>query len=120
MAGVCFTGVVGLAVLGNHGPEYDVQQTMYASREDCLQDWGSEESCPPRGSSTTAYSGPRYYWDPERSRPVVLQADGSERPANAARIGPRGSAIGRTSVVGSFARGGFGHIGRGFSAGRGG
>jgi hypothetical protein len=124
MAAVCVTGAVGLAVLGNHGPEYDVRETSYSSREDCLSDWGTEESCPPDTRPESArhdltYHGPRYYWDPERGHAVILHGDGSEHVATSARIGPSGSASGRTSVVGSFARGGFGHIGRGFSGGRG-
>jgi hypothetical protein len=115
-------GVVGLAVLGHPGRQFDVQQTTYASREDCLQDWGTEESCPPtpQGGRTGVYVGPRYYWDPDRARPVVIGRDGSERGVTGARVGPTGSSSGRTSVTGSFARGGFGGIGRGFSGGRGG
>jgi hypothetical protein len=116
---LCAAGVVGLVALGNHGREFDVRQTAYASREDCLSDWGTEDSCRSSGSSTY-YFGPRYYWDPQRNGPVVIGGDGSERVATNTRIGPSGSSSGRTAVVGSFARGGFGGIGRGFSSGRGG
>lgn len=118
---LCATGIVTLVALGNHGRTYDVRQTTYASREDCLQDWGTEESCPASGQyQPGTYFGPRYYWDPGRNRPVVIGNDGAERVASSARIEPSGSLSGRTSVVGSFARGGFGGIGRGFSSGRGG
>lgn len=116
-------GVVGLVVLGNHGREFDLQQTSYASREDCLDDWGSEESCRevgPSGYSGRVYVGPRYYWDPDRGRPVIIAPDGSERVATNARIGSGGSRTGHSSFAGSFARGGFGGIGRGISAGHGG
>lgn len=114
-------GLVGLVLLGNHGAQFDVLQTKYASRQDCLNDWGDGDSCravDPQRSNT--YFGPHYYWDPARSRPVVVGADGSERVAGAARVGLSGSSVGATSIVGSFARGGFGGIGRGFSSGRGG
>jgi hypothetical protein len=114
-------GMVGLVVLGNHGTQFDVQQTRYASREECMADWGTEGSCAQgtgSGQSST-YFGPRYYWDPDRGRPVVVNSDGSEHVATSTRVGPAGSP-GRTSVVGSFARGGFGGIGRGFSSGHGG
>jgi hypothetical protein len=114
-------GLVGLVVLGNHGAQFDVLQTEYASRQDCLNDWGDEDSCragDPQRSNT--YFGPRYYWDPARSRPVVIGPDGSERVARAARVGPSRGSPGATSIVGSFARGGFGGIGRGFSSGHGG
>jgi hypothetical protein len=116
-------GVVGLVVLGTHGREFDLQQATYASREDCLNDWGSEESCstPTAGNNQRpVYFGPRYYWDPDRGKPVVIAPDGSERVAVNARIGPSGSRFGATSFAGSFARGGFGGIGRGISAGHGG
>jgi hypothetical protein len=117
-----FAGFVGLAILGNHGSQFDVQQTMYASREDCLEDWGTEGSCAQSTGSgqSSTYFGPRYYWDPDRGRPVMVDRDGSERVATATRVGPSGSRSGRTSIVGSFARGGFGGIGRGFSSGHGG
>lgn len=114
-------GLVALVVLGNHGAQFDVLQTQYASRQDCLDDWGDEDSCravDPQRSNT--YFGPRYYWDPARGRPVVVGPDGSERVASAARVGPSPSSVGATSVVGNFTRGGFGGIGRGFSSGRGG
>lgn len=114
-------GLVGVVVLGNHGAQFDVLQTRYASREDCLQDWGDEESCRAVDSSRSpTYFGPRYYWDPNRGRPVVVGPDGSERVASNARIGPSPSSRGATSSVGTFARGGFGGIGRGFGSGRGG
>jgi hypothetical protein len=118
---LCATGIVTLVALGNHGRTYDVRQTTYASREDCLQDWGTEESCPASGQyQSGTYFGPRYYWDPGRNRPVVIGSDGAEHVANSARIEPSGSLTGRTAVVGSYARGGFGGIGRGLSSGRGG
>jgi len=119
-----FAGIVGLVLLGNHGAEFDLQQATYASREDCLNDWGSEESCseasPPNNAGRVTYLGPRYYWDPDRGRPVIVGADGSERVVTNARIGPSGSRSGHSSFAGVFARGGFGHIGRGISAGHGG
>lgn len=115
-------GLVGLAVLGYHGSQYDVRQTTYASRDDCLRDWGSEESCAAvtNGHGGVAYFGPRYYWDPHRHSPVVIAPDGSEHVAAGARVDAGDSWRGRTAVVGHFSRGGFGGIGRGFSSGRGG
>jgi hypothetical protein len=50
----------------------------------------------------------------------MVDSDGSERVATSTRVGPSGGGSGRTSIVGSFARGGFGGIGRGVSSGRGG
>jgi hypothetical protein len=111
-------GVVGVCVLGYHGPEYDVRQTTYGSQEDCLKDWGTEESCSrAQTSQGNAYYGPRYYWDPGRGAPVVVNPDGSTRVATEARVGALGGGSGHTASVGSFARGGFGGIGRGFGRG---
>jgi hypothetical protein len=118
---LCAAGFVGLVVLGNHGDQFNVLQTQYASRQDCVADWGDENSChavDPQYSNI--YFGPRYYWDPARGRPMIVGADGSERVAGAARAGTSPGSAGVTSIVGNFARGGFGGIGRGFSSGRGG
>jgi hypothetical protein len=114
--------VVGLAVLGYHGAQYDVRQTVYSSQENCRQDWGSDAACAPvaNNQGSTFYYGPRYYWDPHQQRPMIVAPDGSARVAEDARIGPGVSTLGRSAVVGEFSRGGFGGIGRGFSSGRGG
>jgi hypothetical protein len=111
-------GAVGLAVLGYHGADYDVRQTKYSTREECQQDWNDESDCTQTGEHV--FVGPRYYWDSHRNVPMIVDSNGTERVATSAHIGPSGGSFGRTEVVGHFARGGFGGMGRGFSSGRGG
>jgi len=118
---LCAAGTVGLVALGNHGTQFDVHQATYATEEECQRDWDDESACQPSSNQHGSYYvGPRYYWDPQRNHPVIIGGDGSERVATHSTISAGGSLFGRTSIVGSFARGGFGRIGRGFSSGRGG
>ena len=89
----------------------DLKQQRYASLDECLHDWGTPAEC--RQSFASAgqpayYYGPRYYWDPNLSRPVAVDADGTTRSVNAAHITSAGSESGVTTHVGTFSRGGFG------------
>lgn len=126
--------VLGTAAgLAGCSSSVDLKQQRYASREDCLRDWGDESSCPPEqrtygsgsgGSSggggnsgpREEYHGPRYYWDRDSGRPMVVSADGRVSPAPHARISADGSRYGQTFHAGSISRGGFGSF-RGFSMG---
>lgn len=106
------------------GTPVDLRQQRYASREDCLRDWNSERDCQSAGTGGYgygagygAYFGPRYYWDPSRRQPVVVEPDGSERAAPGARVAENGSTRGQTVSAGRVTRGGFGSMGRGFSRG---
>lgn len=106
----------------------DLKQQRYASREDCLRDWNDEASCQPEqrtgggGSGggywggREEYRGPRYYWDRDAGRPMVVSADGTVSPAPNARIGADGSRYGQSFHAGSITRRGFGSF-RGFSMG---
>jgi hypothetical protein len=61
-------------------------QQAYAKQEDCVADWGDDESfCQPKeqtrqGSSYIRYFGPRYYWDHDRGYPVEVTKEGGQRP----------------------------------------
>lgn len=114
----------------------DLKQQRYASREDCLRDWNDESSCQPdqrTGSGGSGgsggggggggnwggreeYRGPRYYWDHDTGRPMIVSADGTVSPAPHARIGADGSRYGQSFHAGSITRRGFGSF-RGFSMG---
>ncbi len=92
-----------------------LQQQSYASQQECRRDWGDSSDC--NSSHGGAYYGPRYYWDPERNRPVVVEGDGLERVAVNSRVSAAGSLEGATHAAGSISRGGFGGFGRGFGGG---
>jgi hypothetical protein len=120
------SGVVQLVLLGSafglyayssHTAPHEVRQQRYASREDCIKDWGDPDDCPAQANGPvgqTFFLGPRYYWNPQRNLPMVLNADGSEHVATAARVSPGSSAAGLGRVVGNVSRSGFGSFGRGF------
>jgi hypothetical protein len=96
-----------------------LQQQKYTSLEQCRHDWGDPADCrpyPANGGSAGYYFGPRYYWDPNLSRPVAVNPDGTTRGISNAHITGAGSEVGVTTHAGSFSRGGFGSSGHGFGA----
>ena len=110
----------------------ELRQNRYLTREDCQHDWGDDQDCTPApgnggngsgnggrglGGGAYYYYGPRYYWDPERERPVTVAPDGQTRVAEHAAIGRTSPALGESLHLGSITRGGFGGFGRGFSLG---
>jgi uncharacterized protein YgiB involved in biofilm formation len=117
---------VNLVMLGSavalHGcddPPQQLHQQLYSSQEDCTQDWRETSRCTPSPSPSQPgyYYGPRYYWDPQRGRPVVVNPNGTVREVADARVTSASSLLGSTRYVGSIARGGFGSMGRGFGGG---
>lgn len=106
-----------------HRNDVDVRQTHYASREDCEMDWGDAESCSQNSygysenSHSGGYVGPRYYWDRDLHRPVAILPDGQTRVINNSRLNSFNINRGPDRSVGSYSRGGFGSVSRGFTAG---
>ena len=101
---------------------HDVAQQRYASLDQCRRDWGDPADCRQSFAGVGQsgfYYGPRYYWDPNLSRPVAVNPDGTTRSINDAHITSAGSESGVTSRVGTFSRGGFGSSAHGFGMGGG-
>jgi uncharacterized protein YgiB involved in biofilm formation len=101
------------------------KQDTYANADDCRKDWGNGNWCnsaPSSHGGSTVYTGPRYYWDRDAGRAMVIE-NGEARPAangDASRGGPS-HATGTESVA--VTRGGFGgtaHGGEGSGHGGGG
>lgn len=110
---------LGVAMLSEDKAIEQLKQDRYASKADCVQDWGSEENCREdsasashaSGSSGGGYYGPRYYWDRSEGRPVIVTDSGKHQPMPSAR--PGGNALSHSvgSVnAGTVTRGGFGHF----------
>ena len=117
---VLLGSAVGLYAYSSHSSQYSVRQQRYASREACIADWGDPDDCPNQpvtGFGQPYYPGPRYYWNSQSNRPMVVNGDGSEHVATAARFSPGASSVGLGRVVGSVSRGGFGSSGHGFGGG---
>lgn len=122
---------LGVAVLSDSKTNEQLKQDQYASKEECMQDWGgSPETCQEEisGSSSEGgsgssggggrYSGPRYYWDRSAGHPVIVTKSGAHQPMPSAH--PNGNRLSHSvgSVnAGTVSRGGFGHFS---SLGRGG
>jgi hypothetical protein len=93
----------------------------YTNAADCRKDWGDGDACKPtsNGHGGINYVGPRYYWDRNSGRPMVVE-DGVARAA-AGGEASRGAPTHATSVESvAVARGGFGasaHGGGGESGG---
>lgn len=106
----------------NDLPE-NARQNTYANVDDCRRDWGNDSGCRPApgssGSGAVVYMGPRYYWDRDTGRAMVIE-NGSARPATGGEAS-RGTASHATGVESvAVARGGFGataHGGGGESGG---
>jgi uncharacterized protein YgiB involved in biofilm formation len=98
----------------------DLKQQKYASLDECRHDWGDPADCRQSSAATgqpAYYYGPRYYWDPNRARPIAVNGDGTTRSIHDAHITSAGSESGVTTRVGTFSRGGFGSSAHGFGAG---
>jgi hypothetical protein len=84
------------------------RQDTYANADDCRKDWGNGDLCrSSSGGHAGTYVGPRYYWDRDKGRAMIVE-DGVARPAagGEASRGAPAHATGSESV--SVARGGFG------------
>jgi len=115
---------LGVAILSEDKTVEQLKQDRYASKSDCVQDWGSEENCKEDsdsysrvgsggggGGGGSGYRGPRYYWDRSAGHPVIVTDSGQHRPMPSAH--PSGNYLSHSvgSVdAGTVTRGGFGHF----------
>lgn len=118
---------LGVAVLSDSKTTEQLKQDSYASKEECMQDWGgSPETCQEENTGGSSggssggggrYYGPRYYWDRSAGHPVIVTRSGTHQSMPYAH--PAGSRFSHsigTIDAGSVTRGGFGHfsnLGRG-------
>ncbi len=98
---------IGLASLGACTDEGDARRDVYASREDCLADWGNKpEDCTPATHPRHTGSGSHYFYGPSYS---------SRGGGNwGSRSGPaRSGSRAISSVSGGHASGGSSGVSRG-------
>ena len=119
-------GSLSLLVGCGQEKQTEIRQHTYASKEDCLNDWGRDErDCRPEQSGRR-YVGPRYYWHHSGGYPVAINTDGSTRPlpASSLRAGSPSKATGTHTMLGHVGgatsvgkttshAGGAGHVSRG-------
>jgi uncharacterized protein YgiB involved in biofilm formation len=102
--------LLGAAALTACGDDAD-RRDLYASKQDCVQDWGDEQKCepaPPGTTSSRPHSGGGYFYGPAY-RSSSHRSSGSS--LGSARSGSR--AVSSSS----FSRGGFGHSASSHSSG---
>ena len=97
--------LLGAAALAGCGDDAD-RRDLYASKQDCVKDWGDESKCeqaPPGTTSSHPHSGNGYFWGPAYSSSTYRTGTPNSAGWTSARSGSR--AVGTSS----FSRGGFGH-----------
>jgi len=101
--------LIGLAALGGCG---GTRQDVYASRDDCLADWGNKpEDCKPSGNPK--HSGLGYFVGPMIAHSMFGRGFGGWGGEGAGGTSSRSSfSGGSTSGSRSVSRGGFGSSGR--------
>jgi uncharacterized protein YgiB involved in biofilm formation len=101
--------LIGVAALGGCGNEDDQRRDVYASRDDCLADWGNKaEDCrpatDPRHASHGFFYGPAYpYRSYSSGNTWTNEARRSSRAIGSSSTGSRSSGV---------SRGGFGSSAR--------
>jgi hypothetical protein len=121
-------GTLSLLSGCDSGEPAEIKQSTYATREDCMNDWGQDErDCrPANAGSGMHYLGPRYYWFHGGGHPIAIDPDGSKRPLtnsylNRSGVQTRATSIKTVGHIGGsgsrVSRGGFGGFSRSFSGG---
>jgi hypothetical protein len=102
--------LIGLAGLAGCGGD---QRDVYASREDCLTDWGNKpEDCTP--ATDSRHAGRGFFYGPSYAHRSAGSSSGWGRSTGSSSS-TRSSSSGRSSSwgsSGSSSRGGFGSSGR--------
>ena len=105
--------LIGAAALAGCGKNEELRRDVYASREDCLADWGNKpEDCTPATEKRHAGSG--FFYGPLVYGSMLRGGSGSAWTQNA-RPGSRSigtSSAGAPSRSTGISRGGFGSSGR--------
>jgi uncharacterized protein YgiB involved in biofilm formation len=98
--------LIGAAALAGCGDDDDSRRDLYASKQDCVQDWGDETKCEPAPAGTTSsrpHSGHGYFWGP------VYSGSSYRTGSSSSSTGWTGARSGSRAVSSSsFSRGGFG------------
>ena len=107
-------GAAALAACSDSTPEH---RDVYASKQDCVQDWGEEKKCeaaPASAGSSTgrSHTGGGYFWGP-------IYSGSSYRTGSNTSSSSIGSARSGSHAIGSssISRGGFGSSASSHSSG---
>ena len=113
-------GAAALAACSESPPEH---RDVYASKQDCVQDWGEEKKCeaaPASAGSSTgrSHTGGGYFWGPIYSG-SSYRTGSSSTSSSIGSAGIAGSARSGSHAIGSssISRGGFGSSASSHSSG---
>src|SRR5438132_1065633 len=84
--------LLGAAALAGCGDDDSGRRDLYASKQDCVQDWGDEKKCepaPPGTTSSRPHSGGGYFWGPAYSGSSYRTGNSTSTGWTAARSGSR-------------------------------
>jgi len=101
--------LLGAAALAACGQEDEsLRRDLYASKDDCVQDWGDELKCEPQTSTENSFGFRSAYWYGPIYRSGQYGSDPQIQPAGTvSRARPGSHSIGTSHV----SRGGFGASG---------
>jgi uncharacterized protein YgiB involved in biofilm formation len=113
--------LIASASLAACGPSsQDTRREIYASREKCVEDWGSEDDCDQQSGGS--YHGPHYFYRggvPYYYRRGADQAQPLGAANKFSRLAPGTASLNSSGslTTSHMTRGGFGRIGSFFRAG---
>jgi uncharacterized protein YgiB involved in biofilm formation len=99
--------LIGVAALSGCGRGEEQRRDVYATREDCLADWGNKpQDCTPATEARHASHG--FWYGPSYGIPYGYSSSSSWTPRSGARAIGSSSLGSRSGSSSSVSRGGFG------------
>jgi uncharacterized protein YgiB involved in biofilm formation len=110
--------LVGVAALAGCSREPQARRDVYASKEDCLADWGNKpEDCTPATDRPRHGGGGFFFYGPMYAASAMNAMRASSWSGSGARPGSHAVDSSPVRSGGSVSRGGFGSTGRASSSG---
>ena len=100
--------IVGAAAMTACGQNEDLRRDVYASRDDCVKDWGDEQKCEEQAKAGTSSGGRGGFWYGPAYRSGQFGWVGVARPHGSIDSARPGS---RSVATSHISRGGFGASG---------
>ena len=111
---ITLTLIASISLAACGGESQPTKRSVYANKQDCIDDWGNEKDCEEvQQQSTRAYYGPHYFYS--GGRPYYVPSGSQEpKPVSSAAAfskvseGMQSSTATRSVHTSSVVRGGFG------------
>jgi hypothetical protein len=99
------------AVSGCSDPAPTSRKAAYASRQECLADWGDEKECDEQAAPRSGSSGSHIYWGPSYRSPSRNSGSSSSSRSSSSSGSSSANRSSSSSGSHSTSRGGFGSHG---------